>query len=833
MRNVMKAATLESKFPLLAVENGCIVSKDADVTVAFKVELPELFTVTSNEYEAIHSAWHKAVKVLPDFSIVHKQDFFIEEKYQPEIDKDELSFLSRSFERHFNERPFLNHFCYLFLTKTTKMRSRQESTFSTLCKGKIIPKEIEDKETVTKFLEAVGQFERIMNDCGFITLRRLRADEIVGTETTAGIVEKYFALSQNDTTVLKDISLNPEEMRIGDDFLCLHTLSDVEDLPGNVGTDSRYERLSTDRSDCRLSFAAPVGVLLTCNHVYNQYIFIDDHAENLKRFEQTARNMQSLSRYSRSNQINREWIEEYLNEAHSKGLVSVRCHCNVMAWSDDREELKHIKNDVGSQLALMECKPRHNTTDVPTLFWAGIPGNEGDFPFEESFYTFIPQALCFFTEETNYKSSLSPFGIKMVDRVTGRPLHLDISDLPMKKGVITNRNKFVLGPSGSGKSFFMNHLVRQYYEQNSHIVLVDTGNSYQGLCEMIHRKTKGADGIYYTYSEEKPISFNPFFTDDYKFNVEKKDSIKTLLLTLWKSEDDKITKTESGELGSAVSAYIKKIQQDRSIVPCFDTFYEYMLNDYRAELEKRDIKVSRDDFNVDNFLTTLRQYYKGGRFDFLLNSRENIDLLHKRFIVFEIDSIKDNAELFPVVVIIIMEAFINKMRRLKGIRKLLIVEEAWKALTTENMANYLKYMYKTVRKYFGEAIVVTQEVDDIISSPVVKESIINNSDCKILLDQKKYMNKFDGIQAMLGLTEKEKAQILSINLANHPGRKYKEVWIGLNGVQSAVYATEVSPAEYLTYTTEESEKTEVFNLAEELGGDLELAIRRLAETKYK
>jgi len=697
MRNVMKAATLESKFPLLAVENGCIVSKDADVTVAFKVELPELFTVTSNEYEAIHSAWHKAVKVLPDFSIVHKQDFFIEEKYQPEIDRDELSFLSRSFERHFNERPFLNHFCYLFLTKTTKMRSRQESTFSTLCKGKIIPKEIEDKETVTKFLEAVGQFERIMNDSGFITLRRLRADEIVGTETTAGIVEKYFSLSQNDTTVLKDISLNPEEMRIGDDFLCLHTLSDAEDLPGNVGTDSRYERLSTDRSDCRLSFAAPVGVLLTCNHVYNQYIFIDDHAESLKRFEQTARNMQSLSRYSRSNQINRAWIEEYLNEAHSKGLVSVRCHCNVMAWSDDREELKHIKNDVGSQLALMECKPRHNTVDVPTLFWAGIPGNEGDFPFEESFYTFIPQALCFFTEETNYKSSLSPFGIKMVDRVTGRPLHLDISDLPMKKGVITNRNKFVLGPSGSGKSFFMNHLVRQYYEQNSHIVLVDTGNSYQGLCEMIHRKTKGADGIYYTYSEEKPISFNPFFTDDYKFNVEKKDSIKTLLLTLWKSEDDKITKTESGELGSAVSAYIKKIQQDRSIVPCFDTFYEYMLNDYRAELEKRDIKVSRDDFNVDNFLTTLRQYYKGGRFDFLLNSRENIDLLHKRFIVFEIDSIKDNAELFPVVVIIIMEAFINKMRRLKGIRKLLIVEEAWKALTTENMANYLKYMCAPVK----------------------------------------------------------------------------------------------------------------------------------------
>jgi len=833
MRNILKAATLESKFPLLAVENGCIVSKEADVTVAFRVELPELFTVTSAEYEAIHSAWHKAIKVLPDYSIVHKQDFFIEEKYEPDTEKEDLSFLSRSFELHFNERPYMNHTCYLFLTKTTKTRSRQQSNFNTLCRGRLVPKEIEDKETVTKFLESVGQFERIMNDSGLVALTRLSADEITGTETSAGIVEKYFSLSQSDTTVLKDIGLYPEEMRIGDDILCLHTLSDTEDLPGKVGTDSRYERLSIDRSDCRLSFAAPIGVLLTCNHIVNQYIFLDDHAENLKHFEQTARNMQSLSRYSRSNQINREWVEEYLNEAHSKGLVSVRCHCNVMAWSDDREKLKNVKNDVGSQLAQMECKPRHNTVDVPTLFWAAIPGGEGDFPFEESFYTFIPQALCFFPEETNYRSSPSPFGIKMVDRVTGKPLHLDISDLPMKKGIITNRNKFVLGPSGSGKSFFMNHLVRQYYEQGCHIVLVDTGNSYQGLCELIRSKTKGGDGVYYTYTEEKPISFNPFYTDDYRFDVEKKDSIKTLLLTLWKSEDDRISKTESGELGSAVSAYIRKIQQDRSIVPSFNTFYEYMMEDYRKELETRDIKVSREDFNIDNFLTTLRQYYRGGRFDFLLNSEENIDLLNKRFIVFEIDAVKDNAELFPVVTIIIMEAFINKMRRLKGIRKMLICEEAWKALSSPSMSEYLKYLYKTVRKYYGEAVVVTQEVDDIISSPIVKEAIINNSDCKILLDQRKYMNKFDGIQNLLGLTDKERAQILSINLANHPGRKYKEVWIGLGGTHSAVYATEVSPCEYLTYTTEESEKTEVFKLAEELGGNLELAIKRLAETKYK
>ena len=825
MRNVSRITTLENKFPLLAVEHGCIVSKDADLTVAYEVELPELYTVTGAEYEAIHGCWCKAIKVLPDFSIVHKQDWFIRETYRPELQKEDMSFLSRSFERHFNERPYLRHTCYLYLTKTTRERNRMQSNFSTLCRGHIIPKEL-DRETSEKFLEATEQFARIMNDSGFVRLRRLGTDEIVGTDDRKGLLERYFSLMSENDVALQDIDLSAKGMRIGDNYLCLHTLSDTEDLPGKVATDSRYERLSTDRSDCRLSFASPVGLLLPCNHVYNQYVILDNSEENLRKFEKSARNMQSLSRYSRSNSINREWIDQYLNEAHSYGLTSVRAHFNVMAWSDDAEELRHIKNDVGSQLASMECMPRHNTVDCPTLFWAAIPGNAADFPAEESFYTFTEQAVCFFTEETNYRSSLSPFGIKMVDRLTGKPLHIDISDLPMKRGITTNRNKFVLGPSGSGKSFFMNHLVRQYYEQGTHVVLVDTGNSYQGLCEMIRRKTHGEDGVYYTYTEEKPISFNPFYTDDYVFDVEKKDSIKTLLLTIWKSEDDKVSKTESGELGSAVNAYIERIKADRSIVPSFNTFYEYMRDDYRRELAGREIKVEKSDFNIDNMLTTMRQYYRGGRYDFLLNSEENIDLLNKRFIVFEIDSIKENRELFPVVTIIIMEAFINKMRRLKGVRKQLIVEEAWKALSSANMAEYLRYMYKTVRKYFGEAIVVTQEVDDIISSPVVKESIIN-----ILLDQRKYMNKFDQIQTLLGLTEKEKSQILSINMANNQSRLYKEVWIGLGGTQSAVYATEVSPEEYLAYTTEESEKTEVYRLAEKLGGDIEGAIRQLAERR--
>ena len=311
-------------------------------------------------------------------------------------------------------------------------------------------------------------------------------------------------------------------------------------------------------------------------------------------------------------------------------------------------------------------------------------------------------------------------------------------------------------------------------------MLVDTGNSYQGLCELIHRKTKGEDGVYFTYSDEHPISFNPFYTDDYVFDVEKRESICTLLLTLWKSSEERITKTEAGELGSAVNAYIEFLKADHRVVPCFNTFYEYLRDVYREDMKQREIQVTLSDFNINNLLTTLKQYYRGGRYDFLLNSDKNIDLLSKRFIVFEIDQVKDNKDLFPVVTIIIMEAFINKMRRLKGIRKMILIEEAWKAIASANMADYIKYLYKTVRKFFGEAIVVTQEVDDIIQSPIVKESIINNSDCKILLDQRKYMTKFDGIQAMLGLSDKEKSQILSINQSNDPQRLYKEVWNGLS-----------------------------------------------------
>jgi conjugation system TraG family ATPase len=541
--------------------------------------------------------------------------------------------------------------------------------------------------------------------------------------------------------------------------------------------------------------------LLSCNHIYNQFVFIEDVQKTMQKLESKRLRLQSLSAYSRENFISKESTDAFLNEAISEQRLPVKAHFNLLAWTDDKEELKTIRNLCSSALTQMDATPKIETEGAAQIFWAGIPGNAADFPMNDTFDTFSPQACCFFNLETNYRSSVSPIGIRLGDRLTGRPVHVDISDEPMEKGICTNRNKFILGPSGSGKSFFTNHMVRSYYEQGTHIVLVDVGHSYKGLCDMVK-------GYYFTYSETKPIKFNPFYIGEGDLlDTEKKESIKTLLLALWKKDNESFNRSEYVALSNALQLYFDKLENNKNIFPCFDSFYEFLKDDFVAVLKGDNVKDK--DFDVSNFLYVLRPYYKGGEFDYLLNAKENLDLLQQRFIVFELDNIKDHPILFPVVTIIIMEVFISKMRKLKGIRKMILIEEAWKAIAKEGMAEYIKYLFKTVRKFFGEAIVVTQEVEDIISSPVVKQAIINNSDCKILLDQSKYQNKFDQIQELLGLTEKEKALVLSINKANDPTKKYKEVFISLGGVLSKVYRTEVSPEEYLAYTTEEKEKVKV------------------------
>ena len=810
---------LNDLFPLYGVEHDIILSMQGDMTIAYEAALPELFTLSDQEYEAFHQALIKALKVLPEHSVFHKQDWFVESSHKPDFEATDQSFLSRSSERFFNERPFLDHRCYIMLTKKPVNRKVSTSFFSSLLKRSLVPPETINPQVLHDFVDIASQFERILKDSGFVDLKRIRKSGIVGSTSHAGIVERYCTLqSGSENTLLRDINF-AEGLSIGDEKCQLYTLADGEDLPSFCGSRINYDRYSTDRTKFSVGFASHLCQLLPCNHIYNQYVLIGDTRKVIQKLESRRLRLQSLSAYSRENTISRDATNEFLNEAVASQRLPVKAHFNLLVWSSEKEKFKEIKNLVSSAFAQIDAVAKQEIEGIPQIFWAGIPGNEGDFPTNDTFDTFAEQASCFLNLETNYRSSISPIGIRLGDRLTGRPVHVDISDEPMKRGICTNRNKFILGPSGSGKSFFTNHMVRSYYEQGTSIVIVDVGHSYLGLSQMLK-------GYYFTYSESNPICFNPFYiSEGDTLDTEKKESIKTLLLALWKKDNETFNRSEYVALSNALQLYYQALEVNKNLFPCFNTFYEFLTNDFVAVLAND--KVKEKDFDISNLLYVLRPFYRGGEYDYLLNATKNIDLLNERFIVFELDNIKDHPILFPVVTIIIMEVFISKMRKLKGTRKMILIEEAWKAIAKEGMAEYIKYLFKTVRKFFGEAIVVTQDIEDIISSPVVKQAIINNSDCKILLDQSKYQNKFDQVQDLLALTDKEKALVLSLNKANDPARKYKEVFISLGGMLSKVYRTEVSMEEYLTYTTEESEKLKVASYAKKYGG-IEKGIAALA-----
>jgi conjugation system TraG family ATPase len=814
---------LEDILPILGVEKDCILNKQGDYTIAFEVQKPEIFTLSANDFEGLHQQFVKALKVLPVGSIFHMQDWFVEDSFKGDIEKTGDSWLSAKSDSFFGERRFINHTAYIFLTKRPSGRKVVTSASGSLLRRSIVPQETLSTAKVQEFLETAGQFCRILEDGGYMRLRRLPGSEILSHAGKAGILERYCSLSgKPEHPVIRDISFE-SGVKVGELDCQLYTLGDVQDLPSIVGPRINYERYSTDKTKFSIGFASGLGQLLDCNHIVNQYIFIDDVQATLKKLEAKRLRLQSLANYSRENSISKDATNDFLNEAISEQRVPVKAHFNILAWTDIASETREVRNKVSSAIAQMEAQPKLETSGAAQIFWAGIPGNAGDFPDNDTFDTFLEQAVCLFQVETGYRDSVSPFGIRLVDRLNGRPVHVDISDEPMGK-VTSNRNKAVFGGSGSGKSMFMCHFHRSYYEQGAHIVIVDVGGSYKGLCDLI-------GGFYFTYTEANPIRFNPFFISEGDvLDVEKKESIKTLLLALWKKDDEQFRRSEYVALSNALSFYFDYLEKHPKVFPGFNSFYEFLQEVY-LDILLQD-KVKEKDFDVDNFLYVLRPYYRGGEFDYLLNATENLDVLNQRFIVFELDNIKDHPILFPVVTLIIMELFIGKMRKLKGIRKVITIEEAWKAIAKAGMAEFLKYLYKTVRKFFGEAIVVSQEVDDIISSPIIKDAILNNADCRILLDMRKFQNKFEPLQATLGLTDKGKAMVLSLNKANDPKRRYREVFIDLAGMDMKVYGYEPSPFEYYAYTTEEKEKVRVQEYARKYGS-IRKGIEALVAESYK
>lgn len=790
---------LQDILPISCVEQNAIVSKMADITIGYALQLPEIFTLSAQQLDAVHQTWVKAIHLLPIGTILHKQDWFVEATYQADYAQRE-TFLEQSSERFFAERPYLEHDCYLFFTLRPKHRALPNSAGSTLLKKHLVPVEMLEATTLQDFVGQVEQSIQLLEEQGLVNATRLNNIELVQ------LINRSLSLATDG--IVRDLDFT-EGIRVGEQYATLFSLADPLDLPGHCSSSEDYSAYSTDHHVFPIGFASPVGQLLSCNHLYHQYIVLDAPGVLQEQLEAKKLRLQSLSAYSRANEMARDGVDDFLKEAVVSNRQIVRAHYNLLAWTAEQGLVDGVRKKCATAISQLGGRPRIETVGAPQIFWAGIPGNAGDLPINETFVCFAEVASCFLHLETSYRSSLSPVGIRLGERIYGKPLHVDLSDEPMHLGLTTNRNKIIIGPSGSGKSFFTNHLLHGYHVCGAHSVVVDMGNSYEGLCELL-------GGIYFTYSAEKPIAFNPFYLNG-KLDTEKKESIKTLLVALWKKEDESFVRSEYVALSSALQHYYNKDISFRS----FDSFYEFLRDEFVQVLQQEGVKEK--DFDVANFLYVLRPYYKGGEFDYLLNATENLDLLNNRFIVFEIDTIKDHPILFPVVTIIIMELFIAKMRKLTGVRKIILIEEAWKAIAKAGMAEYVKYLYKTVRKYYGEAIVVTQDLDDILSSDIIRQTIVNNADVKILLDQRKYEQRFQEVQQLLGLPDSEVAKVLSLNKSNDPNKTYKEVYIWPLG---KVYRVEVSPQAYLCYTTEEKEKMRVQSAAA-TQGSLERGIKSL------
>ena len=805
---------LNDMFPIYKYLDGLLLSRQGDLTACYVLDLPELFSLSREEGLNLHALFEKAWKLLPEGTLIWKQDWFEQEELSIDWDS-ESSFLSRKSDGFFEGRPVLNHQCYLFITFPAPGKGLRSSAYSNLFRKHWLDSPVVSEARLELFTGILGQVEHLLGTGNF-GFSRMTEEALLGAEGKKGLIEKYL-MPGTLGFQLCDQEFKPD-WKIGNNYMGMLSLSSLDQLPSELELSGVYEPYSTDLSKFYLGFASAVGQLFSANHCYQQVIQVLGKEDLYGSLESKKLRMTALSKYSRSNELAALSIQEFLESGIRDGKTPVRFHAHILCWEESKEHLTASIQQASSSLSQMGLLPKVESLGAPQIYWAGIPGNATALPSNETCTMFLEAALCLYNLESSPRSGASAKGIKLGDRRYGQPVWVDLSDEPIQKGWITNRNKFILGPSGSGKSFFTNHMVRSYFEQGAHVVLVDVGHSYQGLCDLV-------GGYYFTYSETSPICFNPFFLGPEGLGTEKKESLKTLLLALWKKEDESFKRSEYVAISNALKYYYEHLSLDKSLVPGFDSFYEFLGTGFLKIIEEEKVQVK--DFDLQNFLYVLRPFYRGGEFDYLLNARENLDLLQQPFLVFELDKIKDHPILFPVVTLIIMEIFIAKLRTLKGIRKMILIEEAWKAIAKEGMAEYIKYLFKTVRKFYGEAIVVTQEVEDIIHSPIVKEAILNNSDCKILLDQRKYQNKFAQIQQLLALTEKEKAMVLSLNRNNDPAGKYKEVFIGL-GSKSQVFRTEVSLEEYLTYTTEEKEKMELEKLCAAFGGDRKRAITELS-----
>ena len=800
---------------------GVLYTKTGEYSAVLKIENPvQKYSADIDSYYDFTHLFTALAQTLGEGYAIHKQDIFVRKQFASEP-TDGQEFLSSSYFRYFKGRPYTDSLCYLTITQEAK-KSRLFSF---------------DSKKWRDFLVKIRKVHDQLRDGG-VQARFLNKAE------ASEYVDRYFAMNFKDRTVsMTNFKADDETVSMGDKRCKVYSLVDVDcaALPSQIRP---YTNIEVNNTEMPVDLVSVVDSIPNAETVvYNQIIFLPNQKRELSLLDKKKNRHASIP--NPNNQMAVEDIKRVQEVIARESKQLVYTHFNmvvaVSAGADLQKCTNHLENAFG-RMGIHISKRAYNQLE---LFVGSFPGNCYTLNEEyDRFLTLSDAAMCLMYKERVLHSEETPLKIYYTDR-QGVPVAIDITGKEGKNKLTDNSNFFCLGPSGSGKSFHMNSVVRQLHEQGTDVVMVDTGNSYEGLCEYL-------GGKYISYTEERPITMNPFRINREEYNIEKIDFLKNLILMIWKGSDSQIPEIEfriveqiiidyydayfngftrytdeqrevllknlfaaasrknpnkpPREVDEMVRKQIEVLEARRAALKVselnFNSFFDYSFDRLEQICTENDITT----ISYSTYSTMLQPFYKGGAYEKILNENVDSALFDETFIVFEVDAIKENKKLFPIVTLIIMDVFLQKMR-IKKNRKVLVIEEAWKAIASPLMAEYIKFMYKTARKFWASVGVVTQEIQDIIGSEIVKEAIINNSDVVMLLDQSKFKERFDEIRKILGLTEVDCKKIFTINrLENKEGRSFfREVFIR-RGTTSGVYGVEEPHECYMTYTTERAEK---------------------------
>lgn len=800
---------------------GVLYTKTGEYSAVLKIENPvQKYSADIDSYYDFTHLFTALAQTLGEGYAIHKQDIFVRKQFASEP-TDGQEFLSSSYFRYFKGRSYTDSLCYLTITQEAK-KSRLFSF---------------DSKKWRDFLVKIRKVHDQLRDGG-VQARFLNKAE------ASEYVDRYFAMNFKDRTVsMTNFKADDETVSMGDKRCKVYSLVDVDcaALPSQIRP---YTNIEVNNTEMPVDLVSVVDSIPNAETVvYNQIIFLPNQKRELSLLDKKKNRHASIP--NPNNQMAVEDIKRVQEVIARESKQLVYTHFNmvvaVSAGADLQKCTNHLENAFG-RMGIHISKRAYNQLE---LFVGSFPGNCYTLNEEyDRFLTLSDAAMCLMYKERVLHSEETPLKIYYTDR-QGVPVAIDITGKEGKNKLTDNSNFFCLGPSGSGKSFHMNSVVRQLHEQGTDVVMVDTGNSYEGLCEYL-------GGKYISYTEERPITMNPFRINREEYNIEKIDFLKNLILMIWKGSDSQIPEIEfriveqiiidyydayfngftrytdeqrevllknlfaaasrknpnkpPREVDEMVRKQIEVLEARRAALKVselnFNSFFDYSFDRLEQICTENDITT----ISYSTYSTMLQPFYKGGAYEKILNENVDSALFDETFIVFEVDAIKENKKLFPIVTLIIMDVFLQKMR-IKKTRKVLVIEEAWKAIASPLMAEYIKFMYKTARKFWASVGVVTQEIQDIIGSEIVKEAIINNSDVVMLLDQSKFKERFDEIRKILGLTEVDCKKIFTINrLENKDGRSFfREVFIR-RGTTSGVYGVEEPHECYMTYTTERAEK---------------------------